>query len=137
LAIDMSNEGDVQEYMFGAHATSFEPPDLYVVRFDGEYAEKELNGHSELFNKGPQPFYLILDASKLGSVSGGAKKALKNMPTAAAVALFGARAQVRLLLSFLTKVYLMVSQGKVEIQFFPDEPEARRWINQVRLSAKA
>jgi hypothetical protein len=132
----MPNPSEAREYSVGTHPTRFEPPDLYVITFDGDYLEEHILAHCKIFAEGPEDFYILLGTAKLGAVPTETKKALKQMPSAAGLALFGATPQMKVVLSVLTKVYTMMSQGKTAIKFCTDEAEARAWIAQERLSAK-
>ena len=66
----MPNQSEVQEQTVGTHPTRFEPPDLYVITFEGDYLEEHIQAHSKLFEEGPDHFYIVLDTTRLGAVTG-------------------------------------------------------------------
>jgi hypothetical protein len=132
----MSNQSEAREFTVGTHPTRFEPPDLYAITFDGDYMEEHILAHCKLFEEGPETFYIVLDTAKLGAVPTETKKALKQMPSAAGLALYGATPQMKVVLSVLTKVYTMMSKGKTAIKFCADEAEARAWVAEERLANK-
>lgn len=129
----MSNEREVEEIPVGTHTVLFEPPDLFVVRLVGDFNLSDMLGTAEAYKRATGKFYLILDTTHLGSFSSEAKRVVSKVPLAAAVAIFGASRQAQLILSLLSKVYMMVNMGKaVDIKFMGSEAEGRAWLNQVR-----
>lgn len=133
----MSDESEVLEVMVGTHKTRFEPPDLFVTKYIGDYALDDIRGHVELYQRATGKFYLLLDVSELGSFTSEARKAIKEAPMASGVAIFGGSGKMQLIVSILGKVYSMVNMGKVEIKFFPSEADGRKWIDQLRQANKA
>lgn len=134
----MSNESEVQELKTGTHIARFEPPDMFTVKLIGDYSVSNILSHAEFYKRAPKKFYLLLDTSEMGSFSTEAKKVIKEVPLAAGVAVFGASRQAQLVLSLLTKVYMMVNMGKaVEIKFVSGEAEGRRWLDSLRQPGKA
>lgn len=133
----MSDENEIQVLKTGGHTVRFEPPDLFVIKMVGDFTLADMLGTAEFYKRAPGKFYLLGDLSEMGTFSSEAKKAVKEVPLASGVVLFGASRQVQLVMSLLTKVYMMVNMGKaIDIKFMATEAEGRRYIDQLRRTAK-
>lgn len=130
---------DASETKIGAHTVRFVPPDIVLVQWDGPVSGEEIQGiGSEIRRLNREDFFVLLDAKNLGAVSMNAKKSIREIPMARGVAIFGASTQVRILLSLLTKVYVMVYRGAdTPIRFYETEAEALDWFEQQRRSGPA
>jgi len=129
----MSNESEAQELHVGAHVARFEPPDVFLMKLVGDYLASEILAHAEFYKRARGKFYIIVDTSEMGAFTSEAKKKVDQIPLAAGVVIFGGSRQAQLIMSLLTKVYMMVNRGKaVDIKFVADEAEARAWVEQLR-----
>lgn len=129
----MAEESGARSESVGAHTIAFEPPDVCVFQMVGDISGDELVRVAQFLKEVPAKFHLIVDTGRLGSFTTSAKKAIREVPLAAAVAIFGASRQMQLVLSILNKVYMMVNLGTdIPLTFVPNEDEARKWIDYQR-----
>jgi hypothetical protein len=129
----MPTKSEVQERKFSAHTMRFEPPDLFLLKLVGDFSLQDMLDLAECYKRASGKFFVIVDVSALGSVGNDAKKALKELPLAAGVAIFGASLQVQVFASLLTKVQLMVNMGKgIDVKFVSNEDEGRKHVDHLR-----
>ena len=129
----MSTENNIQERKFNAHTMRFEPPDLFLLRVVGDVSLEDMLNTSEFYKRASGSFYIIVDVSEMGTVLSDAKKAIKEIPLASGVMIFGASRQMQLFTSLLTKVYMMVNMGKgIDIKFVSNESEGRSHVDHLR-----
>jgi hypothetical protein len=128
----MSDENEPRELKIGRHLARFEPPDLFVVKLVGDFHGSEMLAFADLYKSAKGRFYLLVDTSHMGSFTSEAKKGIKELPIASGVALIGTDPKMQLILSIISKVYIMVSLGKTKIKFVSNEAEGRAWVAELR-----
>lgn len=129
----MTTENEARSETVGAHNISFEPPDVCKFEIVGDLNGDELLKVAQFLKGVKGRFYLIVDTSKLGSFTTSAKKAIKEVPVALGVAIFGASRQMQLVLSILNKVYMMVNFGTdIPLTYVANEEEAHKWFGFLR-----
>ncbi|MEZ4314570.1 MAG: STAS/SEC14 domain-containing protein, partial [Polyangiaceae bacterium] len=127
-------EARVQEKRIGNHLVRFTEPNLFHIEFMGDVSASELSELGDFFREAKDKVYLLVDASRIGSMSAEAKL-VKKIPISAGSAVYGAGSKARLALSILNKVYMLVNLGKeIPLSFFETEPEARAWLDGIRAS---
>ncbi len=130
------SETEVQQFEIGTHIARWEPPDLFFIRLHGDFLENDLIDHAELYGRAPKAFYVMVDTSEMGSFTSEAKKLIKEVPIADGLIVFGGSAKSQIVLSLLSKVYMMVSRGTTNVKFVANEAEGRNWVERLRQQAK-
>jgi len=126
------SETEIQEFEIGTHKTIWEPPDLFFARLNGDFLESDLLDHAELYGRAPSIFYIMVDTTHMGSWTSEARRAVKGVPIAKGLVVFGGSAKAQFVLSLISKVYMMVSRGTTRMKFVSTEVEGRRWLDEVR-----
>ena len=127
----MSNDG-----IIGRHLSTFEEPDILFMRLSGPVTEEEgrlINQSHRDLSVGRDRLFFLVNLLDLESIHPSVRKEagaiLKDLPLRGA-ALFNASLKAKVVAKLiLTAVNLFKSErDKMPIVFFPDEAEARRWI---------
>jgi hypothetical protein len=129
-ATDMNTNGGKEELAIGAHIFRFEPPDLFVIDLIGDVSQGDMAAIGEGLRRATGPFLIIINAKKMGSFSADAKKAIRDIPMSAGIAVVGASQATKLVLSILNRVYIMVNFGSDNpVEFCETEAQARKWVD--------
>ncbi len=123
---------------FGKHVIRFEPPDIFRIDLVGSVTDADMARIGEEFRRADGDFFMVIDAKEMGVFSGDAKKAIRDIPMSAGIAVFGAGAATRVVLSILNKVYMMVNRGANNpVEFCETEAQARAWVDRQRSANKS
>lgn len=122
----------------------FEPPDMTVWRFDGDISEegmRALTHREKQFIAGIPYLLKLVDLSKAGNISSGARKAgaekVHDIPVLA-VAIIGANFAIRVLANLVVRAgSIMRKIDTVPTMFFETEAEARAWLDKRRTQVQA
>ncbi|MDC3960609.1 STAS/SEC14 domain-containing protein [Polyangium jinanense] len=121
------------------HTVFFEPPDTAVWRFAGDISEaemRELTSLEKSFIAGRPYLLKLVDLSRIGSVSAGARKAgaekVHDVPVLG-VAVFGAHFAIRVLADLVVRAGSFIRRiDTVPTRYFATEAEARAWLAERR-----
>jgi len=121
------------------HTVFFEPPDVTVWKLVGDVSEgemRELTSMEKSFVDGRPHLLKLVDLSRIGSVSAGARKAgaekVHDVPVLA-VAIFGAHFAIRVLADLVVRAGSFIRRiDTVPTRYFATEAEARAWLEERR-----
>lgn len=121
------------------HTVFFEEPDTTVWRLIGDISEAEMRALTSLETSliaGRPHLLKLVDLSRIGSVSAGARKAgaekVHDVPVLG-VAIFGAHFAIRVLADLVVRAGSMLRRiDTVPTRHFATEAEARAWLAERR-----
>jgi hypothetical protein len=129
----MTTQSGMVEERVDAHILRFEPPDLVFGYFVGEVSEEAVKAMARMYDLAPGKLYGIMLTSRMGSMTSGARRAIRSLRIADGVAIVGASRQMELVLSLLKKVLMIANLGKnLPVIFVQTEEEARKWVDRLR-----
>lgn len=121
----------------GAHAVSFEPPDVVVVSYTGDLAEDQMSEIAAAIarhGRGAPRLLAIHDMTRLGAVAKGIEAAVVESTLLTRGAAFvNASAKPQLLHALIAAAYRPAHRDNhVPLLFFDTQAEARGWIEKRR-----
>ena len=119
-----------------AYSMTLRDDGLLWVEFVGDVSEKEMEDYiaeyTQYLEKATpeQPLHFLVDSSKVGKLSSGARKALVqgfrvSDPRIGNTAMFGANRYARVLTSFILKAV-----GRNDIRMFDSAEDALAWLKE-------
>jgi hypothetical protein len=124
--------------LVGAHSVTREASGLLLVRYVGDLSGNEMTSMYdaiELLADGKKDILTINDLSRMGEISGGARKMVGNDPRSGlfgAVAVYGASFTARIISNMTIRAARVLGVGiRAPIVFFESEPQARAWIEEI------
>ncbi len=125
----------------GAHGVTLEPPDIFLVRFEGDVSEEDVSRILDVYERfatGPERAYLLLDVAGVGHVSPEARRmaGIRQLPPAyGGLVVFGGTFQQQLVAKLVTTAGWLLrgrALGKPMPACLKDERAARAWIGERR-----
>lgn len=127
---------DPKDPKIGRHMTSFEEPDLILMKLAGAISTeegREITGRHVLWGRDRKLVFFLIDATELERIPPDVRRmatdSLKEMPVRG-MAVYGAPLKARVLIKLvLTALNLISSEAdKNPTVFFEDEAQARTWL---------
>lgn len=126
----------------GKHQHRFEPPDLYVVRIDGDVSGQEIRVQIDaiqaLAQRTGKSIFWLADIAKMGSIKPDARRAMAEANQEAHTALagsamFGASFTSRVMINLLVRAVRILRASKQRpVAFVETEAEARAFLDEHR-----
>lgn len=127
----------------GPSYVTFDPPDIALVVWIGDVDETEMArvvDETSVVSGAPPDLFLIADVSRMGSVTGGARRAAAEGSKRTNVrgsAVVGASFAARVIITLTDKIQGVIGVNDCPTRHFATEAEARAWIAERRATLAA
>ena len=127
----------------GPSYVTFNPPDTVFIVWIGDVDEAEMERVVEatsVVSGAPPTLFLIADVSRMGSVTGGARRAAAEGSKRTNVrgsAVLGASFAARVIITLTDKIQGVLGASDCPTRYFATEVEARAWIAERRATIGA
>jgi len=133
----MAGPEPIEVLCIGNHRMRLEPPDIYLVAFDGDLSGAEIEQAYEAierFARGKPGVFAISEFSRAGRTTAEARRGLmKIAPLLLGSVAIGAPLHSRVTMSLIAKASALIRKGSpVRMAFVDSEDEARVWIEAER-----
>jgi hypothetical protein len=126
------------EKRIGPHLWTFEEPDIFIARFNGDLAPDHVRALTRTQKEhAPHLSYIlyVVDHARIGETSPEARRVFReegqsDLPSATAI--IGSSFKLRVLADLAFRAVNFFRRSPVHFRFFDDEAAARAWLDEMR-----